>query len=281
MATPSRHAAADSASSHATDRGEPALPSRGHGSFLERAREFRRLYQGPEGLFWIRRVNHPAGALIALPLLHTRITPNMVTLAGVAVQLLGALYAAFLAPPAALWSVLVVILLWQVAFSLDCADGQLARARGATSAFGAWLDQMADSVGRSAVYIALSIYLARALTWDATIAAAFGSAAVSLALIQTFSTWQRVSVIGARPVGERASAPVRLMYLVRHLLDYGAFLFVAALLMLLPVALLAFLVAAAIVNAAYIAAQITLSWRSHLASARSEDGVTSDEGGRH
>src|SRR2546430_5933024 len=39
---------------------------------------------------------------------------------------------------------------WQVAFCLDCADGQLARARGTSNAFGALLDQVSDFVGHVA-----------------------------------------------------------------------------------------------------------------------------------
>jgi phosphatidylglycerophosphate synthase len=45
------------------------------------------------------------------------------------------------------WPLLVVgAVLLQLSFVLDCLDGQLARHRGASSRFGAWLDYMTDSL---------------------------------------------------------------------------------------------------------------------------------------
>ncbi len=127
------------------------------GGFLDRVRQFRRRYQGPEGLFWIRRVNHPAGAMLALPLYPTRVTPNVVTVAGLVAHLVGAILVATLPVPGPPPTVLVILLVWQLAFSLDCADGQLARARGQASAFGAWFDQLIDVVSHAAVYTSLSL----------------------------------------------------------------------------------------------------------------------------
>jgi len=235
------------------------------GGFLERAREFRRRYQGPEGLPWIKRVNHPLGAVLAMPLTPTQVSPNMVTLAGLLVHLVGALIVGFLAPPTHWLVVLLVIALWQLAFSLDCADGQLARARGQTSAFGAWLDQMSDGIAHGAVYGSLILYTVRALDLDALAATLLASVAIPLTLMQTFTTWQRAAVIGGgRPVGERPSPMLLLLYGFRSLLDYGAFLFIASLLLLWPVGLLVFLLVMSAVNALYVIAQVGLAWRLHL-----------------
>jgi phosphatidylglycerophosphate synthase len=68
------------------------------------------------------------------------ITPNHVTALSALVALAAA--AAF---ASGAWPLLVAgAILLQLSFVLDCLDGQLARHRGATSAFGAWLDFMTD-----------------------------------------------------------------------------------------------------------------------------------------
>ena len=232
------------------------------GGFLARAREFRRRYQGPAGLFWIRRVNHPAGAMLALPLMPTSVSPNAVTVAGLVVHLLGALVVAVAAPPASALAVLAVVIIWQLAFSLDCADGQLARARGQASAFGAWFDQLVDVVSHAAVYTSLSLYLVRAFDPDAAAAVLLACIVVSLSLLQTFSTWQRAELIGREPpVGQQPTPKLLALYAARHLLDYGWFLFAASVLLLWPPGLFAFLVFSALLQGLYVAAQILLSWR--------------------
>lgn len=241
--------------------------------FLARAREFRRRYQGPEGLFWIRRVNHPVGAMLALPLYPTRVTPNAVTVAGLLTHVLGALIVAALPVPASPLAILAVMVVWQIAFSLDCADGQLARARGQTSAFGAWFDQLVDVVSHAAVYTSLSLYLVRAFEPDAAVAVLLVCIAMTLSLLQTFSTWQRAELVGReRPVGERSSPKLLAMYAGRHLLDYGWFLFAASVLLVWPAGLFAFLVFSGVVQGLYVGAQIVLTWRSgHSDDARPAD----------
>lgn len=201
--------------------------------------------------------------MLALPLYPTRVTPNAVTVAGLLVHVLGALIVAVLPVPASPLAALGVVIVWQLAFSLDCADGQLARARGQTSAFGAWFDQLVDVVSHTAVYTSLSLYLVRAFDPSAAEAVFLASIAVTLSLLQTFSTWQRAAVISRdRPLGERPTPKLLAIYAVRHLLDYGWFLFVASVLLLWPAGLLAFLVFSGLLQALYVAAQILLTWRS-------------------
>ena len=241
----------------------------GFETFRARARDFRRRYQAPEGLFWIRRVNHSLGAVIALLLFPTRVTPNAVTVAGFVAHLAGAAAAALLTPPAPIAGVLFVLVAWQLAFSLDCADGPLARARGQTSAFGAWFDQLVDSMSRAAVYAGLIVFLVRALAPDPIAVALLASGAVSMALLQTFSSWQRVSLIGGgSPVADVPGASARLLRAGQQLVDYGAFLFLASVLLLAPPLLLVFVVLSALVNALFVAAQLVLGWRRQRAESR-------------
>ena len=228
------------------------------------AAAFRERYEPRGGLFWARRVNHSAGAVIALLVLRTRLSANGVTVAGLVVHLLGAAVVGLLPAPAPVWGVALVVLIWQLAYSIDCADGSVARARGQASAFGAWFDQLVDSSSRIAVHTALVVYLVRALSLPGVAAALMASTVVSLALVQTFSSWGRMSLIGGgSPLGDAAAHSRPILAAARHLLDYGAFLFVASVLLLAPVALLVVVFASALVNALFIAAQVALAWRRH------------------
>jgi phosphatidylglycerophosphate synthase len=82
-----------------------------------------------------------------------RLTPNQVTVASMAVGLAAA--AAF-ATGDRLGLILGAVLV-QVAFMLDCVDGQLARYTGTFSSFGAWLDSILDRAKEYAVYAGLAI----------------------------------------------------------------------------------------------------------------------------
>ncbi|HEX2221392.1 MAG TPA: CDP-alcohol phosphatidyltransferase family protein [Candidatus Limnocylindria bacterium] len=241
----------------------------GADGFWARVARFRRTYQPSQGLFWIERVNFPAGALIALLLLPTRVSPNAVTLSGLAAYLVGAVVVAFANEPISIWVVIGVALTWQLAFSLDCADGSLARARGTASPFGAWFDQLIDSIARTAVYTAIIAFLVRALELPALASVVLSSLSVALALLQTFSSWQRAAVIGGpSPVDAAGGRGRALLSASRHLEDYGAFLFLAAVLLLVPTGLLAFMVGVAVVHALFVAAQLALAWRRHARERR-------------
>jgi len=81
----------------------------------------------------------------------TSITPNQVTLFALLVALVAS-YLMFTMEPIPL---IVGSILLQIAFILDCADGQLARFRGVGSAIGGWLDQVADRIREFFLVLAL------------------------------------------------------------------------------------------------------------------------------
>ncbi|WP_249226780.1 CDP-alcohol phosphatidyltransferase family protein [Alicyclobacillus mengziensis] len=82
----------------------------------------------------------------------TRITPNMLTLTALILVLIGsALYAVGLRTDITLGLILI-----QVSYVFDCADGQLARYKKLYSPIGGWLDQMADRVKEFAVIFGLA-----------------------------------------------------------------------------------------------------------------------------
>ena len=90
-----------------------------------------------------------------MPFLHRLpVTPNQITVASLLVGLTaGVLLAVGTWVTALLASVLV-----QLAFVLDCADGQLARYSGTASERGAWLDGAADVLKSFAILLGLTFW---------------------------------------------------------------------------------------------------------------------------
>lgn len=86
-----------------------------------------------------------------------RIHPSVLTL-GNATLGIGGSVAVFVAAGDGPFSaaVLAGVVLWQAAYVLDCADGQLARAAGRTSAAGARLDATADLAVQAGMLVAVS-----------------------------------------------------------------------------------------------------------------------------
>ncbi len=96
------------------------------------------------------------GALLAWLALRLNLKPNTVTTLGLICNLAGASYLALDLTAA---SAFTAFLLLQLAYGLDCADGQLARATGATSSFGKWWDVTCDFFSLMALGAALTLAL--------------------------------------------------------------------------------------------------------------------------
>lgn len=84
------------------------------------------------------------------------VAPNHLTMASLAVSVAASSVFAF-APNTWLYA-LTCLLLYQVAYGFDCADGQLARASGRASDFGAWLDVSCDCISGIVLAFALLYY---------------------------------------------------------------------------------------------------------------------------
>jgi CDP-diacylglycerol---glycerol-3-phosphate 3-phosphatidyltransferase len=93
----------------------------------------------------------PLGQALA----RTPVTPNMVTLAGTVGVAVGALW---LFPTGHLFAGTLVC--WGFAM-FDMLDGLLARVKGSSGPWGAFLDSTLDRVGDAAVFSGLAIWLAR------------------------------------------------------------------------------------------------------------------------
>ncbi len=98
-------------------------------------------------------IYRPLGFIVALPLKHSRITPNMVTIASAAAGLLGAAAMAVGRYDWLIWGAV----LYALSNVLDCSDGQLARMTSKFSRYGRIYDGVADYVVGLSTFIAIGI----------------------------------------------------------------------------------------------------------------------------
>lgn len=143
--------------------------------------------------FWSWLVFERIGGALAFVLGRLGASPNQVTVLGGLVGISGAtvLGTADGAAEAALAACLLA-----TAYSLDCADGQLARATGRTSEIGAWLDVTVDAVVTCFLTAGLAVALAasgEAGLLDLLLTGAFGAARISALLVST-----RIKAAGRR-----------------------------------------------------------------------------------
>ena len=113
------------------------------------------------------------------------LTPNQITVASFCVGVLAAVGFGL----GQRWSLVAGAVLLQVAFMLDCVDGQLARYTRKFSRFGAWLDSVFDRGKEYIVYAGLAIGSVRGFDADVWLLAA---AALSLQTVRhtfEFSYW--------------------------------------------------------------------------------------------
>jgi phosphatidylglycerophosphate synthase len=112
----------------------------------------------PKDLLWNRFVARPLAAMLLVPLERTNITPNQVTLATLVVFALAATIIALVPGWAAL---LVGVGVLELAYVLDCVDGQLARLRGTSTPIGAHLDFLMDELKAFLLVAAVGLRLWR------------------------------------------------------------------------------------------------------------------------
>ncbi|GAB3184323.1 hypothetical protein GCM10027259_42330 [Micromonospora palomenae] len=224
--------------------------------------DFHRVNRGG-GLF-SESLSQWLGAVFALVAQRLGLRPTALTIANLVLGLATSVAVVALADRVAAgdvpaWVVgLVALVGWQVAYSLDCADGQLARVTGQGSAAGARVDVLCDVAAQIALVAALAATAVaqrpETPTW----------------LVAVFAgTWMVNLVTSVMQAGPNAasmvtstSLPVRLVKLVR---DYGAVIFVAALvLMLAPALTFWVIIAFTIVNGGFLLASIAFSARASL-----------------
>lgn len=124
---------------------------------MSAAEVYRKTRKVPD-LFWNAYVCRPIAALLVNAIQNTRVTPNQITLSAVFVALLSV--AVLLAVPG-YWGLLLAVLIFEVSYVLDCADGMLARWRGSASAVGHLLDFLMDELKAFFLLAAVAVRLFR------------------------------------------------------------------------------------------------------------------------
>lgn len=209
-------------------------------------------------------VNQRAASHLCVVAYRLGLAPTALTLANLVLGLAASLTVAALAGPLADGDVSAVVVglaslaAWQLAYSFDCADGQLARVTGRASPAGKRVDILAD--------VALQISIVAAL---AAVAHAYTPGAPAWLLAGFAGTWMVNLVTSALQQGDAAgslvtsnSLPVRLVKLVR---DYGAVVTVVGLtLALVPQWTIWLVVAFTVGNGGFLLASIAAAARASL-----------------
>ena len=210
------------------------------------------------GLFTMT-VSQRLGARFAVAAHRRNLPPTALTLANLVLGLAAAVFVIAthgrLPAPAV---GLIALVLWQVAYALDCSDGQLARVTGTGSAAGARVDVLCDVALQVALVAAVSAVAVRhdpaPPAW--LIAAFAGTWMVNLVT----SILQQAESAASLVTG--SSLPVRLIKLIR---DYGAVVTVIGLVLaFVPQWTVWVMVAFTVVNGLFLLASIAASARASL-----------------
>jgi phosphatidylglycerophosphate synthase len=215
------------------------------------------------GLF-SEAVSQRIGAYFAGYAYRHRLAPTVLTVANLGLGCLVSFVVIATAGPVAqgnLWAWPIGLLAlagWQIAYALDCADGQLARVTGQASPAGARVDVLCDVAAQIALVAALAATAnAQVPATPAWLLAAFaGTWMVNLVTSVMQGGPNAASMVTSR------SLPVRLVKLIR---DYGALITVAGLVLTIAPHWTIWLVAVfTLVNGGFLAASIAFAGRQAL-----------------
>ena len=236
---------------------EPAAPYSG-----PTADEFYRANRGG-GLF-SEAVSQRLGARVALFANKRRLHPTVLTVANLGLGCLVSAAVVAAAQPVAAgrvwaWPVgLLALVGWQLAYALDCADGQLARVTGQTSPAGGRVDVLCDVAAQIALVAALAATAeAQVPATPAWLLAAFaGTWMVNLVTSVMQSGPQAASMVSS------TSLPVRVAKLIR---DYGAVITAAGLVLTVAPQRTIWLIGFfTLVNGGFLGASIAFAGRESL-----------------
>jgi phosphatidylglycerophosphate synthase len=198
---------------------------------------------------------------VAAVAISMRLHPSLITLASLLVGTGTSLVVIALAAGAQPWALpgWVALVGWQLAYVLDCADGQVARATGRTSEAGARLDVLCDYAVHSSIVCALVAVVARwypvPVSLLALAATLWFVSTVTAVLKRPDSSTDHSFVHGRSPVSE----------MIRMAGDNGAIVFVVGGWLLVHPATVVIPVAGfTLVNGCYLLATIGRDARSSM-----------------
>jgi phosphatidylglycerophosphate synthase len=217
------------------------------------------------GLF-SEAVSQRLGARFALAAWRRGLAPTVLTVANLGLSCLVSAIVVAAAGRVAdqrapAWAIgLLALVGWQLAYALDCADGQLARVTGQTSSAGARVDVLCDVAAQVALVAALAATaVAQTPDTPAWLIAAFaGTWMVNLVTSVLQTGPQAASMITSRAL------PVRVLKLIR---DYGAVIALAGVVLTVaPQATVLLVAFFTLVNAGFLGASIAAAGRNSLRS---------------
>lgn len=174
------------------------------------------------------------GALIAWLAQQAGISPNQLTLIAGLLSTLGSVSLYFsLDHPLYL---LVSLVLLQLAYAFDCADGQLARATGLTSKLGAWLDVSVDFYTIGIISTGLLMFMA----------GSDNHSVGTIIVIMIFTIARNLSLFGSTYIRQSNQESVHsrastLRHMAKVLIDTPVILFLMVILTLSPSLLMSYL----------------------------------------
>jgi phosphatidylglycerophosphate synthase len=222
------------------------------------------LAQNRGGGLFTETVNQRIGAYLAVAAHRLGLAPTALTIANLVLGVGGSVLVGLLAPrmhsgavPAPVVG-LAALVLWQLAYSLDCADGQLARVTGQAGPAGARVDILSD--------VALQISLVAAV---ATVAHQYTPHLPTWLVAAFAGTWMVNLVTSVLQQGASAaslvtsgSPVVRVVKLVR---DYGAVVTgIALVIAFAPHWTVWLMCAFLVVNGGFLVASIAMAARAGL-----------------
>ena len=221
---------------------------------------YRKTKKTPD-LFWNRFVCRPPAAMLVNAVKDTRITPNQITLGAYVIAMLAV--ALLLLWPGYV-GLVTAILVYQLSYVLDCADGMLARWRGVQSTAGHLLDFLMDELKAFAVLAAVSVrlFLEQGEPWFLLVGLV---GLVCLASGTAMTTFERRPEI-ARPAAARAATQPSLtarmlglpMRVAKFLIHYPSYILYAALIGRIELYLFPYVA----VNVAYMLRSLAVvTWR--------------------
>ncbi len=162
-------------------------------------------------LVWNTYVARPPGALVVAALQNTRVTPNQITLAALGVASASAAMIVF--APGYL-GLLAAIVVYELSYVLDCADGMLARLRKTASTTGHLLDFLMDEIKAFVILGAVGVRLYRGAGHTLGLAAGDPrillltiAGLVALATGIALTTFQRRPEVAGKPADARPAPP--------------------------------------------------------------------------
>ena len=197
---------------------------------------FRDRYARGGGL-WTLMFNQVVGAMLSKLAIRAGVTPNQISLVSIVFGVATSVGVWLLYPGSPTAAGVCGLIGWQLAYSLDCSDGQVARATGRLSPHGSALDLLIDFVVHASVALAIAALVSA--DWTNGYAVAFTGFFTTGMLISPF-----YEGVAGKAAGDDDFFSLGLARrVIRTIRDYG--LDVAILALLLPFSLSAVAIAAA------------------------------------